>query len=103
MASTQFKVCGHCDKSLGEKAYSQHRRLFWFGGEWIREDIEQGTSSRSSSPITLSEPDSSLDGNPDDGVLSPSIYQQHLSDMELDLDDPSTSSNLDIHNGRHSA
>ena len=89
----QFKVCGHCDKLLGEKAYSEHKRLYFFEGQWVREDQDQGMQSRrSSSSLDVSDPESLNSDSPlrNDvspvGVL-PSDDDQQSSDMDLCLDD----------------
>ena len=62
VASMYSGVCGHCGRSLGNKALKEHRRLYFHDGQWLREDHENqqdtGEQSNSSSPMNLSDPES---------------------------------------------
>lgn len=53
-------VCGHCGKTLGDKALKEHRRLYYHEGQWLKEDHEnqQDIESNCSSPMYLSDPES---------------------------------------------
>ena len=53
-----YRVCGHCDRSLGEKTYKEHKRNYFHDGEWITsEDLAtKAPSSVESSEIGSFEP-----------------------------------------------
>jgi hypothetical protein len=52
-------VCGHCGRSLGNKALKEHRRLYFHDGQWLKEDhAKQDVESNCSSPMNLSDPES---------------------------------------------
>ena len=62
-----FRVCGHCDKTLGAKAYKEHKRHFFHDGCWMRAELvstcrEHSPISTDSSPIVLSDPPSDASG-----------------------------------------
>ena len=50
------RVCGHCGKSLGEKTFKDHKRLYYHEGRWIKQkellpqDESTTTSSLCSEP-----------------------------------------------------
>jgi len=46
-----YRVCGHCGKSLGEKTFKDHKRLYYHDDRWItqQELLPQEESSNSSS------------------------------------------------------
>ena len=48
-----FKVCGHCDKTLGAKAYKEHRRRYFHDGSWMRTEF---VDTRSVLPHLLTSP-----------------------------------------------
>lgn len=37
MASSSYRVCGHCDKLIGPRTYRDHKRLFFHEGVWLKE------------------------------------------------------------------
>ena len=62
-----FRVCGHCDKTLGAKAYKEHIRCYFHDGSWMRTEFvdtykeHSSASSDESSPIsTMSDPPSDI-------------------------------------------
>ena len=62
-----FRVCGHCDKTLGAKAYKEHRRHYFHDGRWMRAEFvttykEDSPVSTDSSAIILSDPPSDASG-----------------------------------------
>ena len=65
--SSLFRVCIHCDKTLGAKAYKQHRRRYFHDGTWMRTNFVNTYKERSprssdkSSPISITSDPPSLD------------------------------------------
>lgn len=59
MASRRtFQYCGHCEQSVSLKTFKEHQRLYFYDGRWIkqRDMRSEGARSRSSSPLTISDP-----------------------------------------------
>ena len=56
------RECGHCGKRLSIKSLKEHRRLYFHDGKWLRNDEQdlRDRSSRSSSPISVSD----IESNP---------------------------------------
>ena len=85
------RVCGHCDKTLSDKAYKEHRRLYFDKGEWMRSD-HQDVESRASSPICVSDPMCSvpvdLSPLPSDQGDDANEGTAHSSDLFSDTDPP---------------
>ena len=85
------RVCEHCDKTLSDKAYKEHRRLYFDKGEWMRSD-HQDVESRASSPICVSDPMSSvpvdLSPLPSDQGDDTNEGTAHSSDLFSDTDPP---------------
>lgn len=46
-----FRICPHCEKNLGVKAYKEHKRHYFSDGQWTKEDtlrphvVEQSPST----------------------------------------------------------
>ena len=58
--STVYRVCGHCCQQLSEKAFKEHKKLYFHDGVWLTESkLERGCFSdadRSSEPMSVSDP-----------------------------------------------
>ena len=55
---TGYVRCGHCDKSLSEKTYKEHKRMFYVNSEWTTPTLGYTVTDSRSSPMDLSEPES---------------------------------------------
>ena len=65
-----FKVCGHCDKTLGAKAYKEHRRRYFHDGSWMRTEFVDTYKERSPASSDESSPISTMSDLPSDFLSS---------------------------------
>ena len=56
-----YRRCGHCEKTISEKTYKEHHRLFFHDGEWLKDSssasvaatVQDDQFSRESSPLSI--------------------------------------------------
>ena len=84
------RVCGHCGKSLGEKTFKDHKRLYYHEGRWIKQkellpqDESTTTSSLCSEPSmdTRSHASSELHNEGDGMARSENAVKLNLLHLE---------------------
>ena len=70
------QICGHCGKSLGEKTYKEHKRLYYHEGRWIKQkellpqDESSTTSSLCSEPSMDTQSRASSELHNEDGGMA---------------------------------
>ena len=77
--------CGHCGKRLSIKSLKEHRRLYFHDGKWLRNDEQdlRDRSSRSSSPISVSD----IESNPSVDLKNEDMQQLYHTAMLTDSED----------------
>ena len=87
-AIMDYCECGHCHKRVSTKTFKEHQRLYYHEGKWIERGHETcELDSRSSSPMTLSDPASSTAEVFDDVPVN--LYDDNADEFpNPDISDP---------------
>ena len=73
------RICGHCNKLLGIKAYKDHKRKYYHAGKWISQVQHETSESDVSSSLDFDLPSSPCPSMEVDDIFSSDTSSEVLA------------------------